>query len=172
MRAGVAYVPEDRQADATFGSMSVRQNLSAARVGDYFVKLRLRHGWERRDALASLRDFYIRAASDAQPLATISGGNQQKVVLARWLRRDPQLLLLDEPTQGVDINARAEIYTLIRRASGAGMAVILVANDFEELARASDRVAVLRDGRITTVVGQPLDGHRLTELVNLARIAA
>jgi ribose transport system ATP-binding protein len=172
MRAGVAYVPEDRQADATFSSLSVRQNLSAARVGDYFVTLRLRHRWERRDALASMRDFYISAASDSQPLATISGGNQQKVVLARWLRRDPQLLLLDEPTQGVDINARAEIYALIRRASSAGMAVILVANDFEELARASDRVAVLHDGRITTVVGQPLDGRRLTELVNLTRIAA
>jgi ribose transport system ATP-binding protein len=172
MRAGVAYVPEDRQADAAFGSLSIRQNLSAARVGDYFAQLRLRHSWMRRDALASLREFKIRASSDEQPLATLSGGNQQKVILARWLRRDPRLLLLDEPTQGVDINARAEIYAFIRRASTAGMAVILVANDFEELARASDRVAVLHDGRITRVVAQPLDGRRLTELVNLSSMAA
>jgi ribose transport system ATP-binding protein len=172
MRAGVAYVPEDRQADATFASLSVRENLSAAGVGAYFKGLRLQHGREGRDAIASMRDFYIRASSDTQPVATLSGGNQQKVILARWLRRKPSLLLLDEPSQGVDVNARAEIYALIRRASQEGTAVIVVANDFEELAHASDRVAVLRAGCIARIVGQPLDGHRLTELVNLSGVAA
>ena len=171
MRAGIAYVPEDRPADATFASMSVRENISAASVGAYFTSLRLQHRREGRDAVAAMREFFVRASSDSQSVATLSGGNQQKVILARWLRRKPRLLLLDEPSQGVDVNARAEIYTLIRRASEAGTAVIVVANDFEELAHASDRVAILRNGRIARVVGQPLDGHRLTELVNLSAAA-
>jgi ribose transport system ATP-binding protein len=104
--------------------------------------------------------------SDAQPVETLSGGNQQKVVMARWLRRRPKVLLLDEPTQGVDVGARAEIYHLIRRATEQGTSVILVVSEPEELAHASDRVAVLRGGRITTVVERPVDAHKLTELMN------
>jgi len=89
-------------------------------------------------------------------------------VLARWLRRKPVVLLLDEPTQGVDISARSEIYGLVREATRAGTSVLLVASDPEELAHACDRVLVLRDGRIATVMQQPLEAHRLTELMNLS----
>ena len=166
MKAGVAYVPEDRQSDALLPTCTVRHNLSAGHAGHYFRRLLFRHGEERADSQRSISDFLIRVNADSQPIEALSGGNQQKVVLARWLRRHPKILLLDEPTQGVDVGARVEIYQLVRRATAAGTSVILVVSEPEELARASDRVAVLRGGRITAVVEQPLDAHRLTELMN------
>jgi ribose transport system ATP-binding protein len=169
MAAGVAYVPEDRAGEAAFASMSVRENLSAGSVRQYWRWLRLHHGRERRDARRYMRDFLVRAASDGVPLSTLSGGNQQKVVLARWLRRRPAVLLLDEPTQGVDVAARQEIYALVRRAAQAGTGVVVVANDFAELAYLCDRVVVLRDGRIRAEVTAPgIDSHQLTELAYLA----
>jgi len=171
MAAGVAYVPEERHADALLHGESVRHNLSAGQAGRYFRRLLFRHGQERRDASRSIGEFLVRATSDRQPVQNLSGGNQQKVVLARWLRQRPRLLLLDEPTQGVDVAARSEIYQLIRRATAAGTCVILVASDLEELAHACDRVAVLKGGRITAVVEQPLDAHQLTELVNISEAA-
>jgi ribose transport system ATP-binding protein len=171
MSAGVAYVPEDRQADALFHAESVRHNLSAGQAGAYFRRLLFRHGQERRDTSTSISEFLVRAASDRQPVQTLSGGNQQKVVIARWLRQRPRLLLLDEPTQGVDVSARSEIYQLVRRATAAGTSVLLVASDLEELAHVSDRVAVLKGGRIAAVVEQPLDAHQLTELVNVSEAA-
>jgi ribose transport system ATP-binding protein len=166
MKAGVAYVPEDRQVDGLLTGETVRHNLSAGQGGHYFKGLRWRHRQERDDAQRSIADFLIRLYTDLQPVETLSGGNQQKVIIARWLRRRPKVLLLDEPTQGVDIGARAEIYQLVRKATAAGTSVILVVSEPEELAHASDRVAVLRGGRITTVVDQPIDAHRLTELMN------
>jgi ribose transport system ATP-binding protein len=165
IRSGVAYVPEDRPGEAVFPPMSVRENISAGGVATYFRGLRLRHQREAADALDAMRTFLVRAASDRIPLATLSGGNQQKVVLARWLRRQPRVLLLDEPTQGVDVAARREIYDLIRAGARAGAAVLVVANDFEELLRLCARVVVLRDGRIIgDLTGPELNSHHLTEL--------
>jgi ribose transport system ATP-binding protein len=166
MKTGVAYVPEDRQADAVLCGESVRHNLSAGQSASYFRKFLYRHRLERSDSQQSISDFLIRVVSDRQVIETLSGGNQQKVMLARWLRRRPKVLLLDEPTQGVDVGARAEIYQLIRRATAQGTSVILVVSEPEELAHASDRVAVLRGGRITALVEQPIDAHKLTELMN------
>ncbi|HET6911007.1 MAG TPA: sugar ABC transporter ATP-binding protein [Mycobacteriales bacterium] len=166
MKAGVAYVPEDRQADALFLRESVRHNLSSGQERSYFRKFLFRHGIEKSDSQKSISDFLIRVVTDAQPIETLSGGNQQKVVMARWLRRRPKVLLLDEPTQGVDVGARTEIYQLIRKATAQGTSVVLVVSEPEELAHASDRVAVLRGGVITTVVDGPVDAHTLTELMN------
>ena len=172
MQAGMAYVPEERQADAIFAGESVRHNMTAGAAGDYYKGLRYSHGRERRDSSDAIRRFLIRVGTDRQSVETLSGGNAQKVVLARWLRREPAVLLLDEPTQGVDISARSEIYALVRAATEAGTSVLFVASDPEELAHACDRVLVLRDGRIATEVRPPLEAHRLTELVNLSETAA
>jgi ribose transport system ATP-binding protein len=99
------------------------------------------------------------------PLNTLSGGNQQKVIMARWLRREPRLLLLDEPTQGVDVGARADIYRAVRDAVAKGASALVVASDFEELAHVVDRAIVLRDGRVVAqVTREHLNAHRLTEL--------
>jgi ribose transport system ATP-binding protein len=170
MAAGVAHVPEDRGTQAVFAPMTVRENISAGGVARYFKRLRLQHGWERREAIESMRSFLVRASSDRAPMATLSGGNQQKVVLARWIRRRPSVLLLDEPTQGVDVAAREEIYALIRQAAADGAGVLLVANDFTELRRLCHRVLVLRGGRITAeLTGENLDSHRMTELAHLSK---
>jgi ABC-type sugar transport system ATPase subunit len=163
--AGVFYVPEDRAGQAVFAGLNVRENITAGGVGAYWRRLRLQHGRERTDAVRAMKTFLVRAASHTAPLATLSGGNQQKVALARWLRRQPNVLLLDEPTQGVDVGARQEIYELIRRSAAAGAAIIVVANDFDELVRVCERVVVLRDGHIVGQASAPhLSTPSLTEL--------
>ena len=141
MARGIALVPEDRAADALLPGLSVRENLSAAVVPGYWRRLRLQHGRERSDARSLVERFGVRPGSDEPPVATLSGGNQQKVVLGRWLRRSPTVLLLDEPTQGVDVNARAEIYRHVRETVAQGTSVLLVTSDFEEMAH------VVRPGR-------------------------
>jgi ribose transport system ATP-binding protein len=169
----VAYLPPDRALDASFNALSVRMNLSATDVGRYFAGLRLRHDRERADAQSAIGRFMIRAASDQQPLYTLSGGNQQKVVLARWLRDRPKLMLLDEPTQGVAAHARTEIHGLLRAAARAGTALLVVSSDFEELAELCDRVLVMVKGRIVSEVRPPaLDSHRLTELAHFGAKAS
>jgi ribose transport system ATP-binding protein len=166
MRLGIAYVPEHRLLDAAFPDLSVRENLSAAQIGRYWGRRGFQHARERHDARTSIDDFSIRTDGDRALFSSLSGGNQQKVVLARWLRRNPRLLLLDEPTQGVDVGARADVYAAVRAAVLEGMAAILVASDLEELAHVSDRVLVLREGRIVAELsGGVLEAHRLTELM-------
>ena len=173
MRAGVAYVPEDRGGEAVFLDMTLSENLSAALLSRYWQGFRLRHRRADADARATISQFFIRASSEQQGMSTLSGGNQQKVILARWLQRKPTILLLDEPTHGVDVNARAEIYAIVSEAVSSGCSVLLVTSDFEELARVSDRVIVLAQGRITSEVWPPdIDPARLTELAFSTREAA
>jgi ribose transport system ATP-binding protein len=167
VQAGVVYVPPDRTLEAVFPELSVRSNLSASSVRRYFRGGRLRHEVERTEAKTAIARFLIRTASDTQPLSTLSGGNQQKVVLARWLRDKPRLVLLDEPTQGVDISARAEIHELLRTSAREGSSVVVVSSDFDELAQLCDRVVVMVAGRTVADVRPPsLDAHRLTELAH------
>jgi ribose transport system ATP-binding protein len=165
MHEGIAYVPEDRALDASFSDMTVRGNLSMAQIPKYRRLAWLANKQERLDALKSIVDFGIKPADDGAIFSTLSGGNQQKVVIARWLRRDPAVLLLDEPTQGVDVGARADVYEAIRAATSEGLAVILVSSDFEELVHASDRVIVLGDGTVTAELSKDeLDRETLTYL--------
>lgn len=145
--ADIVYLPEDRRSDAAFMDLCVRENLTAGSTSRYWNGLRFRHRAEREDSRVLIEQFLIRARSPEQPLQELSGGNQQKVIIGRSLRRVPQLLLLDEPSQGVDVGARAEIYELLRAATGQGAAALIVASDFEELAQVCDRVVVLRGGR-------------------------
>ena len=172
MGAGVAFVPEDRVRDAAFLDLSVTANLSAAQLGRYRHGLRLRKGAERADATDSIAAFGIKGPGRDAPLSALSGGNQQKVILARWLRRSPRLLLLlDEPTQGVDVGARAEIYDVIAAARADGLAVLLVSSDLEELAHVCDRVLILRDGRTTAEISGPgLDAHGITERLHAEEV--
>jgi ribose transport system ATP-binding protein len=158
IEAGVAYVPENRADDAAFPDLPVYANITMARIRAYWRRWRMRKASMRSDARELIREFQVKAPSERAPFATLSGGNQQKVIVARWLAHRPILLLLDEPTQGVDVQARAEIYGLVRRAAEAGTSVVVVASDFEELAHVVDRAIVLRDG---SVVGS-LDGRQIT----------
>jgi ribose transport system ATP-binding protein len=165
MNMGVAHVPENRVADAMFAEQSIVFNLSISRVAEYWKGLRLRSKPEESDARDAIDEFLVKTAAPDVAIATLSGGNQQKVILARWLARKPALLLLDEPTQGVDIGARQEIYTLIRTATAVGTAVIVVSSDYEELSAVCDRVIVIRDGRISQEVPRAqLSASHLTHI--------
>jgi ribose transport system ATP-binding protein len=165
MAAGVAYVPEDRTTEAAFLNQSLADNVVASSISRYWRALRLRNRAINSDARDIVGRYFIRASSEKQIMGTLSGGNQQKVILARWLSRNPRILLLDEPTQGVDVNARAEIYGLISDAVRKGCSVLLVTSDFEELSRVADRAIVLSGGRVTAELrGAEIEPVRLTEL--------
>jgi ribose transport system ATP-binding protein len=148
VRAGLVLVPEDRQREAAYLDRPVWENLSAAILTRYRRFGRLSARRERADAPAAMTEFRVRAPNADVPLAALSGGNQQKVIVARWLRADPRVILLDEPTQGVDAVARDEIHVLVRGAAERGAAVIVVSSDLEELEQLSHRVIVLHGGRI------------------------
>jgi ribose transport system ATP-binding protein len=173
MESGVAHVPESREHGGVFQGLSVRENLSIGQLSRYWNGWRYDHRREQAETREMIREFAIKTQSDANLISALSGGNQQKVVLARWLRRNPRILLLDEPTQGVDVGAREDVYASVRRGVDRGMAAIVVSSDFGELAQVCDRVIVLRNGRITDEVsGEHLDRQRLTELVLVTGAAA
>jgi ribose transport system ATP-binding protein len=154
MRAGFAFVPESRAEDAAFQGLNLTENMSVSVLPDYFSRGVMHGRRERRDADGLLRTYEIKAEAVEDPLESLSGGNQQKVIVARWLRRKPRVVLLDEPTQGVDVGARAEIYGLIKRAVESGTVALVASSDSEELAAICDRVIVMRRGRIVAEVSR------------------
>lgn len=162
-REGMAFVPEDRAAEAVFPASTIIENLVKGHEYRYFKSLWLRDRTERAEATQDIQRFGIKAASPSAYIESLSGGNQQKVILARWLRQHPKLLLLDEPTQGVDVGARDEIYKLIAQAADQGAALLVVSSEFEELARICGRVLILARGRIIAEMQQPLDAHAILE---------
>jgi len=147
--AGLAFVPEDRMHHGLFAPLSVRRNASVARL----PLRRFLPGWldreaEARETAALLTQLQVRYADPTQPIAELSGGNQQKVVIGRWLRRDVRVWLLDEPTRGVDMAARRGIYALLRERAAAGAAMLVASSDYEELATLCDRIVVLSRGEV------------------------
>ncbi|MFI6908248.1 ATP-binding cassette domain-containing protein [Nonomuraea sp. NPDC050394] len=162
--AGIAYVPEDRARESAFSTLSVERNLE---VGD-LIHRRLARPMPWRPAGARTRrliaDFGIKTAAPTSAMTSLSGGNQQRVVLARVLANRPRLLIADEPTQGVDRSGRRAIHDLLRRFAGAGGAVLLVSSEFEELQELSSRIAVMRDGRIVAELPATTEYRRLVAL--------
>lgn len=149
---GIALLPEDRRRHGIILEMSVAANITLASHRRIFPGAWLRPTAERELALAFMRDLAVRAAGPEAPAHSLSGGNQQKVALARWLATKPEVLLLDEPTQGVDVGAKAEIHKLIRALAGKGMAVLLISSDLPEILGMSDRIAIMRGGTIVSIL--------------------
>jgi rhamnose transport system ATP-binding protein len=155
VRLGLAYVPEDRRQHGVIGAMSVAANTALASLGRLGALSRfglLDHAAERAEAQRFVTDFAIRTPSIDAPVGTLSGGNQQKVALARWLATKPRLLILDEPTQGVDIGAKAEIHRLIRALAADGLAILLISSELTELLGLAHRIGVMRGGRLAGVL--------------------
>lgn len=157
-RLGVAFVPADRKQLGSIQTQSVAANITISRLASIY-----RRGWLttraiNSDALKWIRMVGLRPADPGRALATLSGGNQQKAVMARVLRLGPHVLILDEPTQGVDVGAKATIYELLAQAAAGGAAVVVCSSDAEELANICDRVLVMCHGRVTT----ELRGSRMT----------
>jgi rhamnose transport system ATP-binding protein len=148
IRRGVAYLPADRKAEGLFLLKSVVDNLIAVvlkRLARFGVLSR-RRGIAL--AMTAVRKWRVRAADIAQPLMRLSGGNQQKVLLAKWLLADPQILVADEPTRGVDVGAKHEIHAELDALARRGMAILLISSDLMEILTLSDRILVIRDGRL------------------------
>ncbi|MBV9192742.1 MAG: sugar ABC transporter ATP-binding protein [Solirubrobacterales bacterium] len=156
----VALVPADRRRDAIVAPLTVGENASILVNDRYTTAGRRIQGRRLNARIRQLLDrFDVRPRRSDVPIGQLSGGNQQKVVLAKWLEIEPRVLLLHEPTQGVDVAARAEIYRLVREGTEAGMGVIWVSSDFEELARVCDRVLIMAHG----LVRSELTGNDVTE---------
>ncbi|WP_405867501.1 sugar ABC transporter ATP-binding protein [Streptomyces sp. NBC_00005] len=166
VRAGLGLAPEERKAQALLMLESVTRNVSVSSMSRFS-----RGGWmDRRAELgaarAATRELSLRPDNPSVPVRTLSGGNQQKAVLARWLLRGCRVLLLDEPTRGVDVGARSELYAVVRRLADEGLAVLLVSSEVPEVLGLADRVLVLREGRVVhTAPARELDEHRVLDLV-------
>ena len=145
---------------------SVTRNVSVSTLSRFSRAGWLNRGAERAAARKANRELALRPDNPDAPVRTLSGGNQQKAVLARWLLRGCRVLLLDEPTRGVDVGARAELYAVIRRLADEGLAVLLVSSEVPEVLGLADRVLVLREGRVIhTADARELDEHRVLDLV-------
>jgi ribose transport system ATP-binding protein len=155
--AGVVLIPERRDRDGLVLSLSVKDNLTLPLLRRNNKPWRTRGQWEEQLVEDSVERFDIRLASPDQPVGLLSGGNRQKVLLGKWLATGPRLLVLHEPTQGVDVGARAQLMAQIRRAADCGVAVLIVSIEAEELAAACDRILILRDGRLDTALAGRMD---------------
>ena len=149
---GIAYVPEDRRRHGVILEMPIAQNMTMAIHRRIFPGTWLRFSAERACALDFIRQLDVRAYGTEAPGHSLSGGNQQKVSLARWLATEPKVLILDEPTQGVDVGAKSEIHKIIRRLAKDGLAVLMISSDLPEILGMSDRIAVMRDGTIAAML--------------------
>jgi ribose transport system ATP-binding protein len=159
IRMGVGLVPADRGRQGIAGSMTVEENITITSLGRYFRRGRLRTGDMVDDTIGAVHEFDIRPPRPAVRAGQLSGGNQQRVVMAKWLRQRPRLLLLHEPTQGVDVGARAEIWSFVHAIAAGGAAVLCATTDHEELTTLATQVAVFSRGRLTRV----LTGSQLTQ---------
>ena len=167
LQSGIGLCPEDRKSEGIIEDLSIRENIILA--------LQVKQGWlrniprARQEEIAEryIKLLDIRTPSAAQAIKNLSGGNQQKAIVARWLATQPSLLILDEPTRGIDVGAKAEIQKLIISLSDKGMAVLFISSELDEVLRCADRIAVLRD---KAMVGK-LSADQMDEQVIMRTIA-
>jgi len=168
IRHGMGLVPEDRKQQALFLTLAVRQNLSIAALPTrwrYFVDERKEH----RLVEEYRRALNIRFATPEQAIVNLSGGNQQKVVLARWLALQPKVLIVDEPTRGIDVGAKVEVHNLLFEMAARGVAVIAISSELSEILTISDRVITMREGRVTgEVSGRDATEEGLMKMMTLS----
>jgi ribose transport system ATP-binding protein len=149
IRHGLFLVPEDRRTAGLVVDFSVRENVTLPSLHRYATHGLVSVAKERVGASAICHQLQVKAPSIEMKTANLSGGNQQKVVLAKWLALGPKVLIVDEPTRGIDVGAKAEIYTLLRGLAQAGVVIVMISSDMEEILNMSDRVAVMHEGAIT-----------------------
>ena len=166
--AGLGYAPEDRKEAGLFLDQTIVRNVIAARL-DQFGSWWFNDRQGLRVAEEYRRKLRLVCRDVTQDVHDLSGGNQQKVVLAKWLLANPKVLIVDEPTRGIDVGAKSEVHTLLQELSSQGTAVIVISSDLPEVLAVADRVLVMREGRIS---GE-LQGHEATEekVMRLASIA-
>jgi len=152
IRQGIYLVPEDRRKTGLITAISIRENVTLASLGRYSAKGLLRSAYEREQSDVLCREQRVKCSSVEQRVSTLSGGNQQKVILAKWLSLEPKLLIFDEPTRGIDVGAKSEIYELMRKLAASGVAIMMISSDMEEILGESQRVLVMHEGAIAGIL--------------------
>jgi ribose transport system ATP-binding protein len=152
IRAGIYLVPEDRRKTGLVTGMTVRENITLPGLWSYTVAGLIRGAKETAVARTQCQALRVKTPSVETQVLNLSGGNQQKVVLAKWLALTPKVLIFDEPTRGIDVGAKAEIYRLIRDLAAGGVAIVMISSEMEEVLGVSDRVAVMHEGCITGIL--------------------
>lgn len=161
---GFALLPGDRNGASGVGSLPIFENMFLPDLGRFFRAGRLDNGAMRRDAIRLGREFEVKPNDPEMKLSALSGGNAQKVLIARWMNRKPKLLLLDEPTQGVDVGTRAHIFAALKAAAAEGMSIVCASSDTEQLAEICDRVLVFARGRVhREITGEGITKDGLAE---------
>ena len=155
IRQGIYLVPEDRRLCGLILDFNVRENISLPGMDRYSTAGLISSAKETAAARQACETINIKTPSPEMKAANLSGGNQQKVVLAKWLALSPKVLIFDEPTRGIDVGAKSEIYALIRKLAGEGVSVIAISSEMEEVLGISDRIAVMHEGRITGILDRP-----------------
>ncbi len=152
IRLGIGLVPEDRKGQGLILGMAVRQNMSLVNLAA-FTRLGFVRRWEEAQGVANyVQRFQIRTPSIERRVVNLSGGNQQKVVIAKWLMMQPKILIMDEPTRGIDVGAKSEIYDLMHQLVGQGISILMISSEFPELQAMCDRVLCLTEGRLTGIL--------------------
>jgi ABC-type sugar transport system ATPase subunit len=149
IRLGLAYVPEDRQLHGLIPPMNITSNISLPMLGQYARNGWLRNKVERAAAFGAARQMEVRANNIWQKARELSGGNQQKIVLAKWLSTKPRIMILDEPTRGIDVGTKAAVHALMSKLASEGMAILMISSELPEVLGMSDRVIVMREGHLT-----------------------
>ncbi len=149
IQAGIAFVTEDRKQEGLILSLSIRENLSLPNLGKLSSAGFMNKAREKQLSEATIDKLQIKTPHQEQPVGSLSGGNQQKVVIGKWLATEPKILILDEPTRGVDIGAKKEIYDLMNQLAAQGVAIIMISSELPEVLGMSDRILVMHEGRLT-----------------------
>lgn len=166
MKHGIAYLPEDRKNDGIFPDLSIRENI--------IIALQAKMGMFKLLSRKETEDFadryikllQIKTASRETPIKQLSGGNQQKAIIGRWLLTEPQLLILDEPTRGIDVGTKTEIQKLIVDLASKGMSVVFISSEIEEMLRTCSRMVVMRDGaKVGELSGRQLDQETIIHTI-------
>jgi erythritol transport system ATP-binding protein len=152
IRRGLALIPEDRQREGLVSALSVGANLTMASLHKFVSGFHIVGSRERAAIGRAIRDLTIKVADPAQAASSLSGGNQQKVVIGKALMTEPKVLLMDEPSRGIDVGAKAEVFRTMRKLAAQGLGIIFVTSDLDEVLALSDRIAVMSNGRVTALV--------------------
>jgi erythritol transport system ATP-binding protein len=159
--AGLVLVPEDRQRDGLVQTMTVGQNISLASIGDFAKRLFTSRKAENAIIDRSIRDVHIKTSGGAAMIGSLSGGNQQKVVIGKMLATGPSVVLLDEPSRGIDIGAKAEVFKLLAEGARKGLAVVYSTSEVGECLAVAHRIIVMRKGRISAEFGPDVTKERI-----------
>jgi rhamnose transport system ATP-binding protein len=154
MRAGIGFVPEDRRQQGLVMDLSIARNATMTRTGALARGGLIRSGAEDRLAKEWATRLQLKFHRLADPVGFLSGGNQQKVVLAKWLATEPKLLILDEPTRGIDVGTKSEVHRLMSELAGEGLAVLMISSELPEVLGMADRVLVMHEGRLTAEIAR------------------